>query len=118
MRTWIGIFVAGVALVAACGDDYGSSGGGDPTGSDTVRVNNNNFSPLEVTADSNGAVVWVWNSGGTTHNVTFEDAITGSGDKGSGTYSHTFAAPGEYRYRCTHHSSSFTSGMRGTVVVE
>jgi plastocyanin len=118
MRIWIEVLFAGVALTAACGDDYGSSGGGDGSGTDTVRVNNNNFSPATVTADSSGTVVWTWNSGGTTHNVTFEDAITGSGDKGSGTFTHSFAAPGEYRYRCTHHSSSFTSGMRGTVIVE
>jgi plastocyanin len=118
MRIWIGPLVAGVLLAAACGDDYGGGGDGDPSGSDTVRVNNNNFSPVEVTADSTGKVVWIWNSGGTTHNVTFEDAITGSGEKSSGSFTHTFAAPGTYRYRCTHHSSGFTSGMRGAVVVE
>jgi len=118
MRYWIGAVLAGVVLVAACGDQYGGGGGGGhTTGSDSVRVNNNNFAPVEVSADSNGTVVWTWNSGGTTHNITFEDAITGSGDKSSGTFSHTFASTGSYRYRCTHHSSSFTSGMAGVVVV-
>ena len=119
MRYWIGAVLTGVVLVAACGDDYSTGGGGGNTsGSDSVRVNNNNFAPVEVTSDSTGQVVWTWNSGGTTHNITFEDAITGSGDKSSGTFTHTFAAPGTYRYRCTHHSSNFTSGMHGSVVVE
>jgi plastocyanin len=116
MRIWIAALAAGVALIAACGDDYGG-GGGTSTGSDTVRVNSNNFSPVQVTPDTTGTVVWVWNSGGTAHNVTFEDAITGSGNKTSGTFSHTFSADGSYRYRCTNHSTNFTSGMAGVVVV-
>ncbi len=119
MRARRMFFLIGAAAVVACSDGYGDGGGGGggSTGNDSVRVTNNAFTPVTVTADSTGTVVWSWSSGGTTHNVTFQDAITGSGDKTSGTFSHTFAAPGEYRFRCTHHSSNFTSGMHGTVIV-
>ena len=120
MRTQDLLLLAGALLLAACDSGYSTSygGGGGTTGNDSVHVSSNHFSPTSVTADSTGTVVWTWNSGGTAHNVTFEDAITGSGDKTSGTFSHTFVAPGTYRYRCTHHSSNFTSGMHGEVVVE
>lgn len=121
MRKGMVLALACAVLLAACGDDYSSSGGGGgggTTGSDSVRVTNNKFTPTSVMADSTGTVVWSWNGGGASHNVTFEDAITGSGDKTTGTFTHTFVAPGTYRYRCTIHSSSFSSGMRGEVVVE
>lgn len=112
------ILLACAAALVACGDDYDSGGGGGSTGNDSVTVVNNGFNPVTVTADSTGTVVWTWSSGGTAHNITFEDAITGSGDKTTGTFTHTFVTPGTYRYRCTHHSRGFTSGMHGSVVVE
>ncbi|HEX7918114.1 MAG TPA: plastocyanin/azurin family copper-binding protein, partial [Gemmatimonadales bacterium] len=59
-----------------------------------------------------GLVVWTWHSGGITHNITFTEAITGSGDKATGTFTHVFTTPGTYHYHCTIHS-----GMTGTVVV-
>ena len=120
MRTQFLLGLACAVLLAACDSGYstGEGGGGGTTGNDSVSVSNNKFTPTSVTADSTGTVVWSWNGGGVTHNVTFEDAITGSGEKTSGTFSHTCAAPGTYRYRCTHHSSNFTSGMHGEVVVE
>jgi plastocyanin len=115
MQTRMLLTLACVAAALACGDEEGGLGGS--TGNDSVRVVNNSFNPVTVTADSTGTVVWTWSSGGETHNVTFQDAITGSGDKTTGTFSHTFGADGTYRYRCTHHSSSFTSGMAGVVLV-
>lgn len=108
-----------LALLAGCGSAYSTSGpsGGGGSGVGSVSVVNNAFSPATVHPDSTGMVTWTWNSGGVTHNVTFEDAITGSGNKTSGTFSQTFANPGTYRFRCTIHSSNFTSGMHGVVVV-
>lgn len=107
-------------LTAGCSgaNGYGTGptmGGGAP--SDSVSVVNNSFSPSTVHPDSNGNVVWTWASGGVVHNVTFEDAIAGSGDKGSGSITRNFATPGTYRFRCTIHSTAFGNGMHGSVVV-
>ena len=106
------------AALMGCGSAYstGPSGGGT-LGHDSVTVGGASFSPRNVAPDDTGLVVWTWNSGGITHNITFEDAITGSGNKSAGTFSHVFTAPGTYRYRCTIHSSGFGSGMSGSVVV-
>jgi plastocyanin len=54
------------------------------------------------------------------HNVTFEDGQDSSTTKTSGTQTRTFptvTASTTFRYRCTIHSSSFTSGMVGQIVV-
>lgn len=115
--TRIGIAVIVTAAVIGCGYDSTGYSSGGTTGNDSVTVVNNAFTPRTVNANDTGLVVWTWNSGGTTHNVTFEAAIAGSGDKSSGTFSHVFTAPGTYRYRCTIHSSAFGSGMSGQVVV-
>lgn len=107
-------------LAAGCSGAYdygtGPSMGGTP-GTDSVNVTNNAFGPVTVHPDSNGNVVWTWKSAGVTHNITFEDASAGSGDKSSGTFTKNFAAPGTYRYRCTIHSTAFGNGMHGSVVV-
>lgn len=104
------------ACSSANGYGTGPSMGGAP-GPDTVSVVNDAFTPSTIHPDGSGNVVWVWNSGGVTHNITFEDAITGSGDKSSGTFSKNFATPGTYRFRCTIHSTAFSNGMHGSVVV-
>lgn len=107
-------------LTAACSgaNGYGTGptmGGG--AASDSVSVVNNAFSPSTVHPDSSGNVVFVWASGGVTHNVTFEDASAGSGDRSSGTFTKHFATPGTYRFRCTIHSTAYGNGMHGSVVV-
>ena len=111
--------VAGVCLVVvACGGyDSGGSTSPTPPGHDSVTVANNHFTPASVIPNGAGVVVWTWASGGVAHNVTFEDAIAGSGNKTSGNFSQTFVTPGTYRYRCTIHSSGFGIGMSGSVVV-
>ncbi len=51
------------------------------------------------------------------HNVAFMEADVNAplrGEQG-GTFTHTFAEPGEYRYECTPHAGV---GMRGVVIVE
>ena len=62
-------------------------------------------------------MTWTWRGSGT-HNVTFEDNQNSSLTQTSGTHSRTFGATGTVRYRCTIHSSNFTSGMVGSVVVQ
>lgn len=121
MATMTRYSLLALLALAACGysnDGYGggpSMGGGN--GTDSVVVSNNAFTPATVHPDIAGNVKWVWKSGGVTHNVTFENAINGSGDKSSGTFTVPFTTPGTYRFRCTIHSTAFGNGMHGTVVV-
>jgi plastocyanin len=50
--------------------------------------------------------------------VTWEDGAPASGNLTGGTYSRDFtaAAAGTYRFRCTLHSTDFTTGMVGRVI--
>jgi plastocyanin len=80
-------------------------------------VNDDFFDPASITVTSGSTVTWTW-LGGNTHNVTFEDGQGSSGTQTSGTHSRTFAAAMTFRYRCTIHSSNFSSGMVGQVVVQ
>jgi len=106
---------ATAALVAlgCSGDDNPSQPNSDGT---TVQVGTPagglSFSPSTITVPLNGTVTWNWNSGGTTHNVTFQDAST-SGDKASGSFQKTFPTAGTFSYLCTIHGPS----MSGTVTV-
>lgn len=89
---------------------------------DTVGATGDAFTPMNVVIASGGTITWVWNSGGITHNVTFEEAAlsTGSGNKSSGTFQKTLTgiAPGLYHFRCTIHSTDFSTGMVGTITVQ
>ncbi|HSJ15769.1 MAG TPA: Ig-like domain-containing protein [Longimicrobiales bacterium] len=77
------------------------------------------FLPSQVTVSAGKTVTWTWH-GTQAHNVVFEDAATppvSSATQAAGTHTRTFTTPGTYRYRCTVHSTSFTEGMVGRVVV-
>jgi plastocyanin len=82
-----------------------------------VDVKDDFFDPASITVAMGATVTWTWRGGGT-HNVTFEDGLGSSGNQSSGIHERTFATTGTRRYRCTNHSSSFTSGMTGSVVVQ
>lgn len=113
-----------IALLAGCG------GGGTgpapsppppppppPAGSNAVNVNSNQFNPENITVSRNATVTWTFQSG--IHNVTFEDGVGNSAaNNSSGNHTRNFASAGTFRYRCTNHSTSFTSGMIGSVVVQ
>lgn len=111
-------------LFAACGG--GSTGPGSsnpppppppPPAANTVAVTSNQFSPENLTVARNVTVTWSFQGG--THDVTFEDNVGNSArDQSSGTHNRAFATAGTVRYRCTIHSSSFTSGMIGSVIVQ
>jgi plastocyanin len=107
------VILAAVIAAAACSssDDDGGQGPGDTPEGD-VLVRNNEFDPdlLEVAAGA--TVVWAWASGGTLHNVTFDDDVA-SGNRASGTFERTFDAAGDYPYHCTIHGPS----MSGVVSV-
>ena len=107
------VLLAALVAVAACSGDNGDGGVGPPEGD--VIVENNDFDPGSLTVAPGASVVWAWSSGGTAHNVTFDDGEA-SGNRSSGTYSRTFAAAGTYPYHCTLHGTA-TSGMRGAVTV-
>lgn len=111
-------------LVTACGGSSDSGYGPStppppppPSQGTSVNVENDVFTPNELTAAVGSTVVWTWYSNGVTHHILFEDGAE-SNTQGSGTYSRAFGTAGAYRYRCTIHSSNFTSGMVGKVTVQ
>lgn len=106
-----------MAMVAACSSSTGPGGGGGGGHSLTVQVRNNSFSPTPDTVNSAQTVTFTWVTGAVTHNVTFEDNAGNSGGQSSGTHTRNFTTANTYRYRCTIHSTSFTSGMVGQIVV-
>lgn len=108
------ILLAALVAAAACSDDNGDGGPGPGPEGDII-VENNDFDPSSLQVAPGASVVWAWSSGGTTHNVTFDDGEQ-SGNKSDGTYERTFATAGTYPYHCTIHGSA-TSGMRGSVTV-
>ena len=89
--------------------------GGQTSGTTlSVQVQDGSFQPVADTVAANSTVTWTWAAG--PHNVTFQDGPA-SDNQSAGTYQRTFSTPGTYAYRCTLHSTSFTSGMTGTIVV-
>jgi plastocyanin len=101
--------LAGLATLAtlACGS---SSTGNNPVGDITVQ--NNSFNPSTFSVSVNTKVTWAWNSGGVSHNVTFDDGEH-SVTQGSGEYDRTFTTAGSYPYHCTIHGAT----MSGTITV-
>jgi plastocyanin/DNA/RNA endonuclease YhcR with UshA esterase domain len=88
-----------------------------------VAVNNNFFSPQDITIEVGETVQWDNNSGGT-HNVNgttatypgnAESFTSGGASSSAWSFSHTFNTAGTYDYRCDPH---FGLGMFGTVTVQ
>jgi plastocyanin len=79
-------------------------------GATQVTLRDNRFHPPVLQIKPGQTVTWSFNDGGVTHNV--KGTGWGSGDQASGTFQHTFPAPGSYRYSCTLHL-----GMNGRVDV-
>lgn len=76
------------------------------------------FCPANVSVATGATVGWRLWSGTAEHNVTFEDDPTQPVSSGLGhIHTRTFNAPGVYRYRCTLHSTDFSTGEVGTVTV-
>lgn len=113
------------ALAGACGGDGGGASA-SPEPSDTsssvvkpaggaakgpvVSVKGMAFDPAKLQVKAGETVTWRFDDRAVAHNVVgdgFKSAL-----KRSGTFSHTFAEPGSYSYRCTVHP-----GMKGSVVV-
>ena len=82
----------------------------------TVRMEDNFFSPANITVEPGTTVTWV-QSGNNPHTTTSYDGLWDSGmiEGGSGgTFSFTFEEPGTYDYFCIPHEEM---GMVGSVTV-
>jgi plastocyanin len=104
-------------LAFGCGDGYGVTNPPQDGGPDVVdAVGVTSWSPSTITIKA-GDVVQFRNSSSTTHNVRFDQDVTGHpGDVdnfASASRSVTFATPGTYAYHCGIHPV-----MQGTVVVQ
>lgn len=109
------VLVLTLAAAAGCGDDDGPS---EPPGNNSRTVSTDNGTTLFVNANltvpAGATVTFNLTS---LHDANFEnDAIEDFAFGGSGT--RTFNTPGTYRYRCSAHSTNFTSGMVGTITVQ
>jgi len=112
------VFLAAAVLgVGGCKQESG----GDVTPDSTlppnvpegqVLIKSVAFNPREVKATVGKPVTWKFDDGGLEHSVTADDNSFDSGRKSSGSFDHTFAAPGTVNYHCVVHSR-----MHGTVIV-
>jgi plastocyanin len=104
--------VATVALATVAGLQLlpNPADGPPVVGATQVAMRDNRFQPPVVQITTGQRVTWSFTDGGVIHNV--KGRGWGSGDQASGTFGHTFAAPGSYRYACTLHL-----GMTGRVDV-
>lgn len=107
--------VAGIVL--GCSDDATGLSCGSGGTATAVNVCDSFFAPASSPITAGAAVAWTWR-GQLGHNVTFEDGQGSSATQISGMHSRSFSGAGTFRYRCTIHSSDFTSGMVGSVTVE
>ncbi len=99
-RRLLGAFAA-TALIAASVPD--ASAGEAAANTAAVEIHDFQFQPATLTVTAGTTVTWT-NDDTTPHTVTennraFRSAALDTKD----TYSHTFATPGEYVYRCTIH---------------
>ncbi|HUF49358.1 MAG TPA: plastocyanin/azurin family copper-binding protein [Longimicrobiales bacterium] len=118
-RVFLAALGAGTLSVLGCVSD-------EPTDAGSVReihLTSSQFSPSTLTIAAGTRVRFV-NDGAVFHTITPENANqagvwTRRETTQRGTvFEHTFAVSGQtYRFRCEPHSSSFTSGMVGTITV-
>lgn len=119
-------FVLVTALLSGCGagdstdeatktDTSGAQVRPDREATVTVEVEDDHFSPADITISAGDTVSWHFDG-------DLPHGVQGIGDKAMsinsplfevGDWSHTFTQPGEYRYLCPIHPD-----MRGTITVE
>jgi plastocyanin len=113
-RWWLILLVAIAAIAIAAVAVFqllpNPADGPAVVGVTSVEMRGNRFHPPVIRVKPGQTVTWSFNDGGTTHNVKGKG--WGSGNQASGTFQHTFTAPGSYRYACTLHA-----GMHGRVDV-
>jgi plastocyanin len=92
----------------------GAASGAGPAAS--VVVVGTSFSPASVVVAPGASVRWT--SSGGSHNIVADDSSYTSGAPTSAIdFTHTFSAPGVYRYYCQVHGAPGGIGMSGMVVV-
>ena len=102
------------ATAAACGTPISEAQGAadtDPIPPGHVLVKNISFIPNTITVPAGTTVTWQFVDERTPHNVAFDGFS--SPIMTTGTWSHTFNAPGVYHYQCNLHAQ-----MKATVVVK
>lgn len=80
-----------------------------------IDVRNDFFSPADTALQAARTATWTWNSGGTTHTLTFTDGpapLPAETVQSNGTKVITFNSVGKYSYHCTIHT-----GMNGTLTI-
>ena len=100
------------AIVLAAGP-AARAGSKEPASKYTVKIDNYSFTPQTITVPAGTTVTWT-NGDDVPHTVAADDlAFHSKAMDTDEQYSHTFDAPGTYKYFCTVHPK-----MTGTVVVE
>ena len=107
--------VLALATVAACGDDDPEDPG-NGNGARTVTTANATtvFGNANLTIPAGSTVTFQLTS---VHDADFESAAIQDFAFGAGG-TRTFNVAGTYRYRCTAHSTNYTTGMVGTITVQ
>jgi plastocyanin len=98
--------------LAACQPGHPEQRAADaqPVATNQVVAKDLQFRPAAVEVPAGTTVTWHFDDGQVPHNV--KGPGFASPNQTKGTFTHTFASPGEYRYRCTLHAD-----MVGRVVV-
>ena len=100
-----------LALAGCGGDEGGAAAAGPVVGATEVAAKDNRFSPAAIQVPAGTTITWRFEDGFVPHDVTGDGWSSGN-PRGKGSYTHAFARPGTYSYRCTVHD-----GMVGRVVV-
>ena len=106
--------VLAAVVLAGCGGDGGGNDGADATvvaGVTEVAAKDNQFTPPAIEVPAGTTVTWEFEDGFVPHDVA-GDGFSSGDPRRSGSFTHTFDAPGTFPYRCTVHD-----GMTGRVVV-
>jgi plastocyanin len=101
-------------VLAGCGGGGGGNAGADAaplTGVTEVAAKDNQFTPPAIQVPAGTEVTWRFEDRFVPHDVSGEGFESGE-PRRSGSFTHTFAEPGTFPYRCTLHD-----GMTGRVVV-
>ena len=127
MRKRVILVIATSSALLGCSGNSPTGGGGvggnacTPT-STLVCMMNLAFNPSNLTIGHGTTVTWK-NGDAVNHTVTSAigstDTYSSNFIAGGGTFSHTFATAGTYRYYCTIHGvdGNPPTGMHGTIVV-
>ncbi len=118
-RTRFAIMAVLAGVGVACGEDYGTGGGGGCTPTATqVCMTGSAFNPTSRTVTAGTTVTWR-NGDAVTHTVTSSPGSAEAFNQsvsGGATFARAFPTAGTFNYHCTIHGAP-TTGMRGTIVV-